>query len=263
VLRGSFWISRLAWDVVRQREGIEEQHHVLHIITPDVTPAEYPALERRAFDELARAGLARGSHVDGALLATMALLARPPLELHGWIGHHNHVSVGVVAAGDGRDGAVLAVLDNEAVRIRSIDPAGLVDAVIDLLPTVPPGRGRSRTVPLDVYRAALAAGPAERGMAPGWLEGGASDRLEAEVAALLRLVREPRRGGGRIYAAARDRLGRRRKSQYPLTYLDTESGRWAMWQQPSQNGQLWVTVTPAHPRLLRSQLESLLAAVRF
>ncbi|GDY29192.1 ESX secretion-associated protein EspG [Gandjariella thermophila] len=262
-MRGSFQVSRLAWDVVRQRHGIEEQHHVLHITTPEVRPEDYPALERRAFDELARAGLAWGTTVDGALLDTMSLLARPPLELHGWVGYHNRVSVGAVAAVDGRAGAVLAVLDDEAVHVHAIEPTKLVDAMIGLLPAVPPGRGHSRTVPLDAYRATLSADAAARDAESGWLEGGQSDRLETELSAVMRLVRQPRRGGGRIYAAARDRLGRRRKSQYPVTYIDTESGRWAMWQQPSQNGQLWVTIAPATPQLFRSQLESLLATVHF
>lgn len=263
MLRGGFRISRLTWDVVRQREGIEEQHHVLHIATPDVAPHDYPALERLVFDELARAGLARGTNVDRALLDTMSLLARPPTELHGWVGDHNRVNVGAVAATDGGAGAVLAVLDDHAVHIRPIEPAKLADAVIDLFPDLPPGRGRSRTVPLDAYRAAMAPATAPREGESGWLEGERSDWQGTELAAVLRLVRQPRRGGGRIYAAARDRLGRRHRSQYPVTYIDTESGRWALWQQPSQNGQLWVTIAPGTRQLLRAQLESLLATVRF
>jgi len=89
VLRGPVTVSTDAYEATRQRYGFEEQHYVLAVPIPDVSLQEFPAWERRAFDELGRIGLANGASVHQDLLDTMQLLAKPPIELHGRIGYHN------------------------------------------------------------------------------------------------------------------------------------------------------------------------------
>jgi hypothetical protein len=76
---------------------------------------------------------------------------------------------------------------------------------------------------------------------------------------LKTLLASGRRGGGRFYVAVRDRLGRRRKSESPLTYLDLESGRVLFREQQNSGGEPWLVATPATPASLAADLNTLLA----
>ncbi len=74
---------------------------------------------------------------------------------------------------------------------------------------------------------------------------------------LRRLLQQQRLGGGQLYAAARDRYGKRSRCRAPLTYMDLESGRYLSLQQPGQDGSPWVTVLPAEFRTLVARLQQL------
>lgn len=258
VLPGEIALSRHCWDMVRQRHGIEEQHYVLHVPVPEITQDEYLAAEPRLFHELSRAGFATGTTVHGGLLSVMRLLARSPVELHGWVGYHDGGTTGVVAAGDGHANAVLATLDERTMRLRPIRPDKLAEALVDLLPPMNPARGQSITVPTDAYQNMVDRPRTEDRESGGWLQQNIpADRLNQELTAMRRLMSQPRLGGGRFYAAARDRLGRRFKSQYPITYLDLESGRWLVQQKPSDTGNPWVVAVPATPESMVAALTDL------
>jgi hypothetical protein len=262
VLRAPVSVSKDAWEAVRLRYGIEEQHATLAVPLPDVTLADYPAWERRAYDELARIGMANGMSAHPDLVATMALLARPPLELYGSVGYHNRVTVGAVAASDGRS-AVLAVLDDNALHLRPISPDKLPEAAVGLLPPAPPGRGQSISISLA---AANRVGTGQQ-VAPSydeepqsWLQSG-TDQGPPEERALQRLLAEPRLGGGRLYAAARDGMGRHRRSEQPMTYMDFESGRWVFQHKPGAGGEQWLIVRPATPESLIAGAYDLLGEI--
>lgn len=261
---GNVIVSRIAWDIVRQRHGIQEQHYVLHVETPTMRTEDVPAAERQAFAELERAGLARGTNVDAALLNTMKLLLTAPIEVHGWIGLHNGATLGVVVASDGRDG-VRAIMDERAFYLRPVRPEDVAVALVDVLPPAPPGRGHSITVPLDALQA-FAGGPASRGGGQddfsegSWMDRG--NERDSESDAFARLLKEPRRGGGRVYAASRDTLGRKRKTRDPITYIDAASGRWLMQHKPNPGGQPWMVAIPATPEVFLSRVDELLATVR-
>jgi ESX secretion-associated protein EspG len=261
VLKTPVSVSKDAWEAVRQRHGFEEQHHMLAVPIPDVTLAEYPAWERRCFDELARIGMATGMSVHPDLVATMGVLARPPLELFGQVGYHNRVAVGVVAASDGRS-AVLAVLDDRALHLRPIAPDKLAEAAVGLLPPAPSGRGQSISISLAAANR-LSGGTAASSSddePQSWLQS-SSNQVAPEARTLRRLLAEPRLGGGRLYAGVRDGLGRHRRSPQPLTYMDFESGRWMFQQKPGSGGEMWLIVRPATPESLTGAANDLLAEI--
>jgi hypothetical protein len=244
--------------MVRQRHDIEEQHHVLHVPVPDLTQERYLAAEPRLFAELGQVGLAQGTMIHSALPAVMRLLARPQVELHGWIDFPNGVTVGVVAASDGQGHGVLAALDDAAVHLRPVQPDKLAETIVGLLPPVSAANGQSVSVPVDVYRDVVAGISREDGLLRRNTPGG---RLEGDVRSLQRLLSRPRLGGGRIYAGTRDRVGRRYKSDYPITYLDLDDGRWLVRQQPDDAGKPWVVAVPAGPATLVDTLSVLLRTV--
>ena len=262
MLKAPVSVSKDAWEAVRQRYGVEEQHHMLAVPLPAVRLDDYPAWERRAFDELARIGMATGLTVHPDLVATMGLLARPPLELHGRIGYHNRVSVGVVAASDGRS-AVLAVLDDQALHLRPIAPDKLAEAAVGLLPPAPPGRGQSISITLEAANRASSgrtAASTSDDEPQSWLQS-SSNQGDPQERALQRLLAEPRLGGGRLYAGLRDGMGRHRKSEQPMTYMDFESGRWVFQQKRGSGGELWLIVRPATPETLTAGAHDLLGEI--
>ncbi len=75
---------------------------------------------------------------------------------------------------------------------------------------------------------------------------------------MQRMLSQPGRGGGQVYAGARTAFGQRRKTQYPIAYVDLESGRWLTKQQSSGIGATWVVLAPASTELLITELNGLL-----
>jgi hypothetical protein len=261
LLRGNITVSRLTWDVVRQANGIEEQHHILHVPTPQVSLADVPALQRDAFAELENVGLARGTNVDPELLGVIRMLAAPPLELHGWVSRPNRPTLSAVAA-SGPGGAILAFADETDIHVRPIRSDDLAVSIVGLMPPLRPGRGQSVSIPWDVYRELIENGAYHESGSGGFLEQNTQrTRLERDADVLLALLKQPRLGGGRIYGAARPKLGRKRKTEFPVTYLDNESGRWLLKHKPSSNGDVWAVATPATPDLLVTELTDLLTTV--
>jgi hypothetical protein len=200
-------ISRLAWDVARQRHGIEQQHHVLHILTPRVSSDDDPAIERRALDELSGLGLAARGTVS--------------------------------------------------------PPDALAPAIVRLLLAQPAGRGRSVTVPVDAYLAVIETGGGRTAYAEGSIlqSNQAPDQVTSDCRAMQRVLSQSRHGGGQVYAAARTAFGQRRKTQYPIAYVDLESGRWLTKQQANGGRSVWVVLAPASPELLINELNGLLNTV--
>jgi hypothetical protein len=240
---------------------MEEQHYVLHVQTPQVSIADIPRIERDAFTELEKSGLAHGTNVDPTLLETMRMLAAPPLELHGWVSRPRKPTLGVVAV-SGPGGSVLAFQDEYGFHVQPIRADELALSVVNLMPPLRPGKGRSITLPLDVYEQLIENGSYHESGGGGVLEQNqVRSRLERDADEMLALLKQPRLGGGRLYGAARPRMGRRRKTQFPVTYLDNESGRWLLKHKPSGNGDVWVVVSPATPELLVAELNELLASV--
>jgi hypothetical protein len=266
VLPGDVRISKLAWYTVHRRYDIEEQHHVLHVYPQRDLPAgDDSVVERRAFAELRRLGLARADVVAPELLRAMRLLTAAPIELHGWIAKQGRPTMGIVVASDGRQ-AVRARLGPHDIRLESIGPDRLAQSMIERLSPMRPGRGDVLNLPFDVYRDVIERGgglPNDEAGRPGQRPSSSSrsTRTQSDADAASALLRQRRQGGGRVYAAACSPLGGRRKTQYPLTYLDTVSGRWLLRHKPNSAGAPWMVISPADFGRLVTEAKALLASM--
>src|SRR5207245_6015225 len=85
--------------------------------------------------------------------------------------------------------------------------------------------------------------------------------VDRDAAAFRALVASPRRGGGRFYVAARDRMGRHHRSEHPLTYLDLEPGRTVFREQVNPGGQSWLVAAPGTRTSIASDLGGMLNEV--
>jgi hypothetical protein len=233
------------------------QHSVLHVPYVPLDDEDGPRVVADAFADLERTWLAHNGRISTDFVEVLNLLAAPRREVHGWIGLHNHVELGVVAATDG-ELAVRVVSDTDGLYLDPIEPSKLVESVLELLPRCRPAARRSITIPRDAYE--QSAGGSRQGDSY-MVKVQATTTVERDVAAFRTLLAGPRRGGGRFYVATRDRMGRRRQCEKPLTYLDLEAGRMSFREQRNSGGQSWLVAAPATPASMEADLGSMLSEI--
>ncbi|MFL6142602.1 MAG: ESX secretion-associated protein EspG [Labedaea sp.] len=204
-------------------------------------------LETRTREEFARMGLFdRRGRLDVELVASLAVLCRAAAEFYGWI-DRGETTVGVLAAAIGRE-AILAVRDADSVVLRQIRPETLPEALVGETADVRPARGDAFSL-LQSEALASVDGrrPTESGV--GTRPASTEVRLAQKVAEL------PTKGGGQLYVAIRDGLGRRRCTTEPLRYADTPVGRWLNQTTRLPNGDNRILIAPAtrHDLVVRLQ----------
>ena len=258
-LPGSLTLSRDAWGMARQLSGVESQHPLLHVPFVPLEDDEGRCTADNALNELNATWAAHGRQISKDFVAVLRLLASPAREVHGWIGLHNRAEIAVVSATDGDELSVSVAADAVRIYLDPIAPERLVDSVIELMPKYPASSVRSISVPKDAYQAATSSGAKRQAATPGrfLVSGQQPTGPGRDVGAMQALLADRRRGGGRFYVAARDRMGRRHKSEKPLTYLDLESGRVVFREQHNSGGEPWLVATPATPSSIAADLNAL------
>jgi hypothetical protein len=182
---------------------------------PDASSAE----DRRAVDELRRAGLHDGRRLDPDFADVVDALVRPRRELYGWLTSVEDGAVrrrGLLAVSAHQVGVVLVRLDTDHTVMAVVPPSRVAAAFAGELPDVPAAPGREIVTSYRAYSATLNDGDGFDGF------GAADDPATREMADLLR---GPRLGSGELYAAVRDGNGTRRRIERPVVYLDTTEGR--------------------------------------
>lgn len=206
-------------------------------------------VETRTRAEFARMGLFdRRGRLDVELVASLAVLCRAGAEFYGWI-NDGEKTVGVVAAAIGRE-AILAVRDGQSVSIRQIRPEMLPEALVGQAKEVPPGRGDAFSL-LQSEALASVGGRQQTEAGVGTRPASTEVRLAQKIAEL------PTTGGGQLSVAVRDSVGRRKVSEQPLRYADTERGRWLNHTTSAGNGDNRVLIAPASPRDLVARLQEM------
>jgi hypothetical protein len=172
--------------------------------------------------------------------------------VYGWIDRGDR-TVGVLAGAIGRE-AILAVRDGETVALSQIQPHALAEALVEQTAEVPAGRGDTVTF-LQSDALASIGGRRETAAGVGTMPASREIRLAQRVAAA------PTTGGGQLYVATRDRVGRRVACEHPLRYADTEHGRWINLMTSLPDGDNRILVAPANRRDLISRLHELRATL--
>jgi EspG family len=206
-------------------------------------------LETRARGEFARMGLFdRRGRLEIELVASLTVLCRPGVEFYGWINQGDQTR-GVLAGAIGRE-AILAIRDGDLVSLRQIRPESLPEALVAQVPDVRPGRGEAFNV---LQSEALASvGGRQR------TEAGVGTRMASPEVRLAQKIAElPTTGGGQLYVAVRDGLGRRRATEQPLRYADTEHGRWLNHMTALSDGDHRILIAPAAHRDLVARLQEM------
>lgn len=218
-------------------ENLGELHNTLRPAAVWRRKEDQDRIEVEARKEFMQLGLLdnRG-RVDVEVSAALAVLTRAGAEFYGWISDGT-TTKGVLAGAIGRE-ALLAVRDGQMVSITQIRPETLPQALVNRTPDVRPARGEA----VNVLRSDMlaSAGGRQRTAAGVGLR-----PAPPEVRIVQQIVAQPTVGGGELYVAVRDRLGRRNVTEEPLRYADTEQGRWLNYTTPAGNGEQRILVAPA------------------
>jgi hypothetical protein len=211
--------------------------------------ADQELLEVEVRKEFMQLGLLdnRG-RVDVEVAASLAVLTRAGAEFYGWINAGDKTK-GVLAGAIGRE-AILAVRDGMMVTVTQIRPESLPMALVNQTPDVPPSRGEA----VNVLRSEMLAtvGGRQRTAA-----GVGMKPAPPEVRIVQQIIAQPTTGGGELYVAVRDRMGRRKPAAEPLRYADTENGRWLNFMTTTGDGDERILVAPATRNDLAARLQEM------
>lgn len=234
-------------------ENLGELHVALTPLAVWRSHDDRKAFETSVRDELAAMGMVdRRGRLDVELESSLAVLCRPRTEFYGWI-HHDDRTTGVLAAAIGKEG-VLAVRDGDEVRLRQVGTRNLAEALVRQTADVAPGRGD--TVSFRQSEAASAVDGRRTSEV-----GVRTEVASREVRLAQRIASQPTTGGGQLFVACRDTMGRRRASEHPLRYADTASGRWLNLTAPLPDGDNRILLAPASRSDLATRLREMHAAL--
>ncbi|EHR52547.1 hypothetical protein SacmaDRAFT_4361 [Saccharomonospora marina XMU15] len=232
---------------VVEREGMGSLHLALR---PE--PMWLPQQERgeagsRVDKHLAEAGLVDGrGRVDADFLDWLPLLTHASLEYYGWL-NHGDSTWSVLTASRGLQG-LLAVRRDDRVSLAPVSRHELPQVLVRQLPDLVPGGGTHWSVRVAQLREAGERGPQDRA-------------LPSEIREIVKVLRRPVAGGGELYVAERDDVGRYLRLTDPLHYVDTDWGRYLNYTS-GRGVEAVVHMAPGEPGAMVSALEELRASLR-
>jgi len=268
VLRTKVAIPVVAFYTAWQAEGLSTLHNALltDVDLDEDRLAEgdlggLAELARGGWAELQRLGLARGRQLHADLGRSLRLLAEAGAEYYAFFNHGDEDTRSALVAVSGDEALRVVLRPDEHFALEPVRAQDAVQSLVSALPEAKPGRGGVLSLPED----ALADGP--RRPRHGDEDGGGSflqasrpsGAHSAEVQAVRRLLAEQRTGGGQLFAARRDRFGRKQRCAAPLTYFDTVTGRYLSAKSKGGDGTPWITVQPADFTTLHGRLRQLTA----
>lgn len=248
-------LSALEFDVLWEHFGLGDMPLVVKVPSPGKTHEERALLEARVWADLETRGLGRAVDLDPDIERILGVLAKPSREVdvRAYVGR----TVRVLAA-SADDMAAVAELSADTVTLRNTTESGLPSAALSVLPSASAGPGRSVTLPTAEFeQAANNASRTREGFGAALLE----TRLRPDDAEVLVEMIKDVAHMGNFGAAARDRLGRRRRGRRVVSFFDTEDGRYVQIRRPADDGTMWTTISPADQRKLTHHVTELLDEV--
>ena len=247
-----------------QAEGLPTLHNALltqvdfddeRLAEGDVTGLA--DLARRGWAELERLGLARGRQVHADLSRSLRLIADASTEYYAFFNQGDDETRTALVAQSGDEALRVVLREDKHFVLEPVRVEDVVQSLVSALPEVKPGRGGVLSLPADAM-SDKPRRPDEDG--GSFLQASRPTGAHAtEVQQVRKLLAEQRTGGGQLYAARRDRFGRKQRCAAPLTYFDTITGRYLSAKTTGRDGTPWLTVQPADFTTLQNRLRQLSA----
>lgn len=246
-------LSRLEFDVLWERERLPRRHAAVDVASPGATRSERTQLVEQAWHSLAGRGLAVGRGASDDLLGRLNLLAHANVSIDVWVWAEQEISALAVHQGGQ---ALLAVLDDEQVWLIPAREGALAEAAVSVIGDVPPGPGRSVTMPYEQLRQA----DADAGGDPRMLITALQDRgLALPDAQELAGMFAGQQARGQFGAQRVDSDRRVRRAGRVVAFYETDAGRYLLQLGTGSDGRVWATIAPANNDLLVERLRELVA----
>ncbi|MBW4720747.1 ESX secretion-associated protein EspG [Saccharothrix obliqua] len=217
-------------------------------------------MTRNAWADLERLGLARGGQVHADLARSLRLIAGAAVEFYAFFNVGDSDTRSALVAQSGDDALRVVLRPDKHFTVEPVRPEDAVQSLVAALPEAGPGRGGVLSLPADALadkpRHARSDDDGERSFLQASRPTGAH---VAEAQGVRKLLAEPRTGGGQLFAARRDRYGRKHRCAAPLTFFDTVTGRYLSAKSTGGDGTPWLTVQPADFATIQGRLRQLSA----
>jgi EspG family len=214
-----------AFDIVWEDLRLGSVPYPFDVPSHGATLDERARLRTAVYEDLERAGLARGRQPGPNLYEALRLLARPHVQLDtiATLDRQRGLMLHAAAVAAGQR-ALLAVQQGGTMRLEHIRDTALAASLVALLPPHQPGPGQQVSVP-----ARELAQP---------------NRHSPEAQTLTTMLGEPVLRLGQFAGAMFDEQGVARRMP-GLSWFDTEAGRYLGVAGRGRDGEDWATLSPA------------------
>jgi hypothetical protein len=247
-------VSLAAVDLLCEQLELGTPPVIFDVPAVGVTMADRARIRDAVLADLAERDLCSGTEIDRKLVTRLTLLCRAPLAIEATgILHPEHRLCAQVSS-NGRT-AVLAVLEDQSVRLTATRPTAVIPSVVQLIGTARPGSGRSITYP--TVHSPHPPIQAPTGKAGGLLQTSSPRQSQTQ---------RPPPQAGHIFAEPRLQTGtftvvhrlRHERTSPVLLWFDTAAGRYIGYLTTGTNDQTWTTYTPADNSRITQHLTNLI-----
>ncbi len=200
--------------------------------------SELERMQRAAWAQLEQYGLARGSQIHPDLASALRLIVEAGVEYWAFFSLKDGPQQSVLVVSNGQDALRIVLTPDQQFVLEPVRPDEAPQALVGALPPTPAGKGSPITLPED----ALKQKPQTYDDTGSFMQQSrpTSTPNDQLVAQLKEIMGQPRTGGGQVFSAKRDHLGRKQRCLHPLTFIDTPSGRYI-----AAKSEGWLRVQPA------------------
>lgn len=200
--------------------------------------SELERMQRAAWAQLEQYGLARGSQIHPDLAGALRLVVEAGVEYWAFFSLKDGPQQSVLVVSNGEDALRIVLTPDQQFVLEPVRPDEAPQALVGALPPTPAGKGSPITLPED----ALKQKPQTYDDTGSFMQQSrpTSTPNDQLVAQLKEIMGQPRTGGGQVFSAKRDHLGRKQRCLHPLTFIDTPSGRYI-----AAKSEGWLRVQPA------------------
>ncbi|MBK1784781.1 ESX secretion-associated protein EspG [Prauserella sp. ASG 168] len=238
-----------------EAERLPTRHVALDVPSPGVTHTERDELVKRAWESLARRGLARGNKASNDVVDLLNLFVQPKVSIDLWVWADRQISGLAVSTGNQ---ALLGVVDGDEVWLIPAADTSLPESAVSVAGDLGAGVGQSVSLPHEVL---VAADERARGDAKAMvteLEDRGVELWQAQELAGMMMGMGTR---GQFGAQRHGRDGQITRARRVIAFYDNDAGRYLFQVQPGSDGRNWATVTPADNSLLAGRVWELLSEV--
>jgi hypothetical protein len=246
----SFTLSLAAADILGEELAVNLRRFPFEIPHSGATVDERARLRREIWSGLEQRRLAYRGQLEPEVEQALNLLHHPEVEVAvtSYEGETDAVYRARVAV-SGRTG-VVAIQQEQGLRIEFVDARGLARICVELLPEVPAGKLEAGTISAGGVPKPQRGDDSEP---DSWMSSATQNSWggDHELRKVQQIMALPTRRIGYFVVSGRDGGGR--PVRYPAVgWRDTEEGRFSVTTRRNNEGEQWNTFSPADkPRLAR------------